>query len=316
MRKEARKTRRLPTLSIAMDLVLEGGFSDGFNEIAGEEDAGKTTLCRETVAVNLRQRTTNVLDHDLEGKLHEDRRVEIMRHHHVDLALAEKEDRYLYDRPYNAEEGRYVATNMAVTGKLGLYIVDSIPAMQSREIVEKALKDEKVQNAMHAKTISEFLSPMLQIMRRRGGVVLLVNQIREEVRQTGGRKITYTTGGRAPKYYSVLRLRIRRGERSDEGWPMIVRIYKNHAGKGWTGELNLHCTRRGLFRWHEETFAFGRKYNFITRKVVRKQSVYQVPEVPKIEPMSKLDFIQWIYKTPSFRDFIRDRVLIAEGIEV
>ncbi len=188
----------ISTGSIGLDLAIGGrGLPRGrIVEIYGPESSGKTTLTLHVVASA--QRAGGVAAF-------------IDAEHALDPSYAQKLgvdiDSLLISQPDNGEQALDIAETLTRSGAVDVIVIDSVAALVPRAEIEGEMGDNFV--GLHARLMSQALRKLTGIVSRTGCTLVFINQIREKIGVMFGSPET-TTGGRALKFYSSVRLDIRR----------------------------------------------------------------------------------------------------------
>ena len=195
---EAVAVNVIPTGSIGLDVALGvGGIPRGrVVEIFGPEASGKTTLALHVIA-EAQKRGGLAAFVDAEHALDP----EYCRHLGVDV------DNLLVAQPDNGEQALEIAETLIRSGSVDVIVVDSVAALVPRAELEGEMGDASV--GLQARLMSQALRKLTAIVARSKTAVVFINQIREKIGVMFGNPET-TTGGRALKFYSSIRLDIRR----------------------------------------------------------------------------------------------------------
>lgn len=210
----------IPTGSIALDVALGiGGLPRGrVVEIYGPESSGKTTVALHAIA-NAQAAGGICAFIDAE--------------HALDPEYAEKlgvdTDALLVSQPDNGEQALEIADTLVRSGALALIVVDSVAALTPRAEIEGEMGDSHV--GLQARLMSQALRKMTGALSGAGTTAIFINQLREKIGVMFGSPET-TTGGRALKFYSSVRLDVRRIETLKDGSEMVgnrtrVKVVKN-----------------------------------------------------------------------------------------
>ena len=184
--------------SLSLDLALGiGGYPRGrIIEIYGPESSGKTTLCLHAVA-NI-QRTGGVAAF-------------IDAEHAMDVNYAKKlgikTDELLLSQPDYGEQALEIADMLVRSGAVDIIVIDSVAALVPKAEIEGDMGDNHV--GLHARLMSQALRKLTGAVARSNCLVIFINQIRMKIGVMFGSPET-TTGGNALKFYSSVRLDIRR----------------------------------------------------------------------------------------------------------
>ncbi len=189
-----------PTGSLGLDLALGvGGIPKGrVVEIYGPEGGGKTTVALHIVAeVQKLGGIAGFIDAE----------------HALDPVYAKRIgvdiDNLYISQPDNGEQALEITETMVRSGAIDIIIVDSVAALVPKAEIEGDMGDSHV--GLQARLMSQALRKLTGIIGKTSCTVIFINQLREKVGVMFGNPET-TTGGRALKYYSSVRLEVRRGE--------------------------------------------------------------------------------------------------------
>src|SRR3954464_13376579 len=210
----------IPTGSIALDIALGiGGLPPGrVVEGFGPESSGKTTVALHAVA-NAQKGGGIAAFIDAE--------------HALDPEYAAKlgvdTDSLLVSQPDNGEQALEIADMLVRSGALSLIVIDSVAALTPRAEIEGEMGDNHV--GLQARLMSQALRKMTSALSGAGTTAIFINQLREKIGVMFGSPET-TTGGRALKFYSSVRLDVRRIETLKDGQDAVgsrtrVKVVKN-----------------------------------------------------------------------------------------
>ncbi len=210
----------IPTGSVALDVALGiGGLPRGrIIEIYGPESSGKTTVALHAIANA--QRDGGICAF-------------IDAEHALDPDYAQKlgvnTDELLVSQPDNGEQALEIADTLVRSGALALIVIDSVAALTPRAEIEGEMGDSHV--GLQARLMSQALRKMTGALKSSNTSAIFINQLREKIGVMFGNPET-TTGGRALKFYSSVRLDVRRIETLKDGTEMVgnrtrVKIVKN-----------------------------------------------------------------------------------------
>ncbi len=210
----------IPTGAIALDVALGiGGLPRGrVVEIYGPESSGKTTVALHAVASAQRQGGI-VAFIDAEHALDPD----------YAKALGVDTDALLVSQPDSGEQALEIADMLIRSGALTLVVIDSVAALVPRAEIEGEMGDSHV--GLQARLMSQALRKMTGALNGSGTTMIFINQLREKIGVMFGSPET-TTGGRALKFYSSVRLDVRRIETLKDGTDMVgnrtrIKVVKN-----------------------------------------------------------------------------------------
>ena len=210
----------IPTGSVALDVALGiGGLPRGrIVEIYGPESSGKTTVALHAIA-----------NAQAEGGIC----AFIDAEHALDPDYANKlgvnTDELLVSQPDNGEQALEIADTLVRSGALALIVIDSVAALTPRAEIEGEMGDSHV--GLQARLMSQALRKMTGALKSASTTAIFINQLREKIGVMFGSPET-TTGGRALKFYSSVRLDVRRIETLKDGSEMVgnrtrVKVVKN-----------------------------------------------------------------------------------------
>ena len=210
----------VPTGSLSLDIALGlGGIPKGrIVEVYGPESSGKTTVALHMVAeVQKRGGIAGFIDaeHALDPAY--------ARHIGVDV------DNLYISQPDNGEQALEITETMVRSGAVDIVIVDSVAALVPRAEIEGDMGDAHV--GLQARLMSQALRKLTAVISKSNCIVIFINQLREKVGVMFGNPET-TTGGRALKFYSSIRLDVRRIEALKQGGEIVgnrtrIKVVKN-----------------------------------------------------------------------------------------
>ena len=210
----------VPTGSLSLDIALGlGGIPRGrVVEVYGPESSGKTTVALHMVAeVQKRGGIAGFIDaeHALDPVY--------ARHIGVDV------DNLYISQPDNGEQALEITETMVRSGAVDIVIVDSVAALVPRAEIEGDMGDSHV--GLQARLMSQALRKLTAVISKSNCIVIFINQLREKVGVMFGNPET-TTGGRALKFYSSIRLDVRRIEALKQGGEIVgnrtrIKVVKN-----------------------------------------------------------------------------------------
>ena len=210
----------VPTGSLSLDIALGvGGVPKGrIIEIYGPESSGKTTVALHMVAeVQKRGGIAGFIDaeHALDPVYAKNIGVDI--------------DNLYISQPDNGEQALEITETMVRSGAVDIVIVDSVAALVPKAEIDGDMGDSHV--GLQARLMSQALRKLTAVISKSNCVVIFINQLREKVGVMFGNPET-TTGGRALKFYSSIRLDVRRVETLKQGGEMVgnhtrIKVVKN-----------------------------------------------------------------------------------------
>ncbi|GAJ25960.1 RecA protein [Liquorilactobacillus sucicola DSM 21376 = JCM 15457] len=210
----------IPSGSLALDEALGvGGYPRGrIVEVYGPESSGKTTVALHAVAEV--QKNGGVAAYiDAENAL--------------DPAYATKLgvniDDLLLSQPDTGEQGLEIADALVSSGAIDIVVVDSVAALVPRAEIEGEMGDAHV--GLQARLMSQALRKLSGTINKTKTIAIFINQIREKVGVMFGNP-EVTPGGRALKFYSTIRLEVRRAEQIKDGADIVgnrvrIKVVKN-----------------------------------------------------------------------------------------
>ena len=210
----------VPTGSLSLDIALGlGGLPKGrIIEIYGPESSGKTTVALHAVAeVQKRGGIAGFIDaeHALDPVY--------ARNIGVDI------DNLYISQPDNGEQALEITETMVRSGAIDIVIVDSVAALVPKAEIDGDMGDSHV--GLQARLMSQALRKLTEAISRSNCIVIFINQLREKVGVMFGNPET-TTGGRALKFYSSVRLDVRKIDTIKQGDKILgsrtrVKVVKN-----------------------------------------------------------------------------------------
>ena len=210
----------IPTGSLSLDLALGlGGVPKGrIVEIYGPESSGKTTVALHMIAeVQKRGGIAGFIDaeHALDPVYAKNIGVDI--------------DELYISQPDSGDQALEITETMVRSGALDIIVVDSVAALVPKQEIEGDMGDSHV--GLQARLMSQALRKLTPVISKSNCVVIFINQLREKVGVMFGNPET-TTGGRALKFYSSVRMDVRRIETLKQSGEMVgnrtrVKIVKN-----------------------------------------------------------------------------------------
>ena len=210
----------IPTGSLSLDIALGLGVipKGRIVEIYGPESSGKTTVTLHMIAeVQKRGGIAGFIDaeHALDPVYAKNIGVDI--------------DNLYISQPDNGEQALEITETMVRSGAIDIVVVDSVAALVPKAEIEGDMGDSHV--GLQARLMSQALRKLTAVISKSNCTVVFINQLREKVGVMFGNPET-TTGGRALKFYSSVRLDVRRIEALKQGGEVIgnrtrVKVVKN-----------------------------------------------------------------------------------------
>jgi recombination protein RecA len=215
--------RRISTVSsgsLALDVALGvGGYPRGrIIEVYGPESSGKTTVSLHAIAeVQAAGGTAAFIDAE----------------HALDPAYAQKLgvniDELLLSQPDTGEQALEIAEALVRSGAVDIIVVDSVAALVPKAEIEGEMGDSHM--GLQARLMSQALRKLSGAINKSNTIAMFINQVREKIGVMFGNPET-TPGGRALKFYSTVRLEVRRAEQLKQGSEIVgnktkIKVVKN-----------------------------------------------------------------------------------------
>src|SRR5574344_631937 len=217
---EHRDIEVTPSGSLSLDIALGiGGYPKGrIIEIFGPESSGKTTFALHAIAEAQKQGGRAAFidaEHSLDPKYAANLGVNI--------------DELLLSQPDNGEQALEICEALVRSGAISIVVIDSVAALVPQAEIEGEMGDSHV--GLQARLMSQALRKLAAIISKTNTIAIFINQLREKVGVMFGNP-EVTPGGRALKFYSSVRLDIRRGEQLKDGDNVVgnktnIKVVKN-----------------------------------------------------------------------------------------
>ncbi len=210
----------IPSGSISLDYILGvGGYPKGrVIEIYGPESSGKTTFALHAIA---------------EVQKKDGKAAFIDAEHAIDPLYAQNLgvniDELILSQPDSGEQALEITEMLAKSGAIDLIVVDSVAALVPQAELNGEMGDSQV--GLQARLMSKALRKLTAVLNKSSCTIIFINQLREKVGILFGNPET-TTGGRALKFYSSVRLDVRRGDVIKSGDDILgnevkIKVVKN-----------------------------------------------------------------------------------------
>jgi len=245
-----------PTGSISLDIALGGGIPMGrIVEIYGPESSGKTTLSLHVISELQKKKGTAAFvdaEHALDPEYAKKIGVKVN-----DLVISQ---------PDSGEQALEIVEALVRSGAVDLVVVDSVAALTPRKEIEGEMGDSHM--GLQARLMSQALRKLTSIVHKSNTTIIFINQIRMKIGIVFGNPET-TTGGKALKFYSSVRIEVRKSAQIKQGENIIgnrvkVKIVKNKVAPPFkTTEFDI-MYNEGI-TYYGDVLNTGVKYEIIKK---------------------------------------------------
>ena len=239
-----KKIEVIPSGSLALDIALGGGIPKGrIIEIFGGEACGKTSLCLHIISqAQKRGMTAAYIDteHSLDAEYSQ--------------ALGVRLEDMLISQPSSGEEALEIAEQLIRGGDIGIVVIDSVAALASKAELEGSIGDAHV--GLQSRLMSQACRMLSGAIAKSNTIVIFTNQLRSQIGGGGFGPKSTTSGGRALKYYTSIRIKMWNFGKIEDGDTRVgghitAEIVKNKTAAPYK-KANLDIIYgRGIIRSHD-----------------------------------------------------------------
>ena len=291
----------ISTGSLGLDIALGvGGLPRGrIIEIYGPESSGKTTLCLEVIAQCQKNQGTcafidaeNAFDPVYANK------------------LGVKVDKLLISQPDTGEQALEICDMLVRSGSIDMVVIDSVAALVPKAEIDGEMGDSHM--GLQARLMSQALRKLTGNIKRTNTLVIFINQIRMKIGVMFGNPET-TTGGNALKFYSSVRLDIRRIGNIKKGEEILgsetrVKVIKNKVAPPFKqAEFDI-LYGEGISR-EGELIEYGVKLGLIEKSGTWYS--YQGSKIGQGKDNTRI----WLKENPSIATEIEEKIRQSKGLE-
>ncbi|MBK3494318.1 recombinase RecA [Viridibacillus sp. YIM B01967] len=286
--------------SLALDTALGiGGYPRGrVIEVYGPESSGKTTVALHAIAeVQANGGTAAFIDAE----------------HALDPVYARKLgvniDELLLSQPDTGEQALEIVEALVRSGAIDIIIIDSVAALVPKAEIEGEMGDSHM--GLQARLMSQALRKLSGIINKSNTIAIFINQVREKIGVMFGNPET-TPGGRALKFYSSVRLEVRRAETIKQGNDMVgnrtkIKIVKNKVAPPFkTAEVDI-MYGEGISK-EGEIIDIG-----VEKEIVQKSGSWYGYEEERLG-QGRENAKQFLKENPEIASEIAQKIRVASGI--
>ncbi|ATZ17437.1 recombinase A [Williamsoniiplasma luminosum] len=277
-----------------------GGYPKGrIIEIYGPESSGKTTIALHAI-VEAQKLNGNAAfidtEHSLDPKYAKNLGVDI--------------NNLLVSQPDNGEQALDILEMLVRSNAISVIVLDSVAALTPKAEMEGDMGDQSI--GLQARLMSKALRKLNGIISKTNTIVIFINQLREKVGITFGNP-EVTTGGRALRFYSSVRLEVRKGESINENGEIIankvkVKVVKNKVAPPFKTTLITINYNQGIDRM-VEVIELAATYD-----ILKKSGVWYSYNDQKIG-QGKAAVEQWLKQNPETAKAIEEQILAKIKIQ-
>ncbi|PPE05254.1 recombinase RecA [Williamsoniiplasma lucivorax] len=290
------KVEAISTGSFLIDNAIGiGGFPKGrIIEIYGPESSGKTTLALHAI-VEAQKLHGNVAfidtEHSLDPKYAKNIGVDI---HNL-----------LVSQPDNGEQALDILEMLVRSNAMSVVVLDSVAALTPKAEMEGDMGDQSI--GLQARLMSKALRKLNGIIAKTNTIVIFINQLREKIGITFGNP-EVTTGGRALRFYSSVRLEVRKGESINENGEIVankvkVKVVKNKVAPPFKMAVITINYNQGIDRMTEIIELA------VTYEILKKAGVWYSFGDQKIG-QGKSAVEQWLKQNPETAQDIENQIIL------
>jgi recombination protein RecA len=197
--------------SIALDIALGGGYPKGrIIEIYGPESSGKSTLALHAIAEIQKEG-------GVAAYIDAEQAFDFV--YANNLGVDTSSNAFLFSQPDDGEQALEVVETLIKTKEVAIVVIDSVAALTPKAEIEGEMGENKM--GLHARLMSQALRKLVKVVNTTNTIVIFINQLRDKIGVMFGSPET-TTGGNALKFYSSIRIDVRRIGQEKDGENVIT----------------------------------------------------------------------------------------------